>query len=136
MKIRFNLRVGISTQVSKILIFSGSCGAFVFNSFGHNVKIRMNPRDGGLPKRPNLYISSLKHAGFAGSGVTLSLNLLGCILRQGHKTIIFSGSCNTLLFDSFGTGVKIRINPRDGGFSKQLKLCIKSLTFPVLLDLD
>ncbi len=66
-----------------------------------------------------LYISSVKLAGFAGSGVKMSFNLRGGTSAQGPIIIIFSGSCSTLLFDSFGPGVKIRINTRDDIFPKK-----------------
>ncbi len=46
----------------------------------------MNPRDGGLPKRPKVYISSLNLAGFAGSGVTMRVNLRGGISTQVPKS--------------------------------------------------
>ncbi len=48
-------------------IFSGLCSTFLFDCFGPGVKTRINPRDGGFPKRPKLYISSNNVADFAGS---------------------------------------------------------------------
>ncbi|KAL9969571.1 hypothetical protein ACROYT_G021800 [Oculina patagonica] len=123
----FILRGGISTQGPKIVIFNYSCSTFLFDSFGPGNKIKMNPRDGGFSKRPKLYISSLKLAGFAGSGVKISFNLHGGISTQRPKSVIFNGSCSTFKFDSFGPGVKIKINQRDGGFSKRPKLYISSL---------
>ncbi len=67
MKIRFNLRGGMSTQGIKIVIFSGSCSTFFFDYFRTGVKIKMNLRDGGFPKSSKLYVSSLKLAGLAES---------------------------------------------------------------------
>ncbi|KAL9969570.1 hypothetical protein ACROYT_G021799 [Oculina patagonica] len=126
-KISFILSGGISNQALKILIFNDSSSTFLFDSFGPGNKIKMNPRDGGFSKRPKLYISSLKLAGFAGSGVKISFNLHGGISTQRPKSVIFNGSCSTFKFDSFGPGVKIKINQRDGGFSKRPKLYISSL---------
>ncbi len=50
------------------------------------MKIRMNPRDGGFAKRPKLYISSLKLASFAGSGIKIRVNLRDSMLTQGPKS--------------------------------------------------
>ncbi len=57
-KIRFNLRRGISRQGPKIVIFCCSCSTFLFDAFEPCVKIRMNPRNGGLTKRHKVNISS------------------------------------------------------------------------------
>ncbi len=128
-KIRFNLPGGISTQGPKIVIYSCACGTFLFYSFGPGMKIRMNPRDGGFPKRLKLYISNLKRACFAGFGVKISFNLRSGISTQGPKIVISSGRCSTLLFDSFGPEVKIRMkdNTRYIGFPKRPKLYISIL---------
>ncbi len=53
------LREGISTQGTKIVIFSCLCRTFHFDYFGPGVKIRMNPRDGGFTEALKLYISSI-----------------------------------------------------------------------------
>ncbi len=87
----------------------------------------MNPRDGGFSKRPKLYISSLKLAGFAGSGVEIRFNLSGGILTQGPKIVISRGSLVTFLFDPFGPEVKIRMNQRHGDFTKRPKVYISNL---------
>ncbi len=91
------------------------------------MEIRINSRDGGLPKRPKMYIASLKLARFAASGVKISVNLPGGILAQGPKIVISRGSFVTLLFDSFGIEVNSRMNPRDGSFASTPKLYISSL---------
>ncbi len=117
-KISLYLRCGISWQGPKIFIFSGSCSTFLFDSFGPGMNVRMNPGDGGFPKRPKLYISNLKRAGFAGSSVKIICYLRGGISIQRPQIVIFSGSCSTSLFDSFGPGMNIRINPCDSGFPK------------------
>ncbi len=67
-KTSLKLRYSISTQGPKIVIFSGSCSTFLFDSFRPGMEIRMNPCDGGFPKRPKLYISSVKLVSFAGFG--------------------------------------------------------------------
>ncbi|KAL9969568.1 hypothetical protein ACROYT_G021797 [Oculina patagonica] len=126
-KISFILSGGISNQALKILIFNDSSSTFLFDSFGPGNKIKMNPRDGGFSKRPKLYISSLKLAGFAGSEVKISFNLHGGISTQRPKIVIFNASCSPFQFDSFGPGMKIKMNPRDGGFSKSPKLYVSSL---------
>ncbi len=126
-KIRFNLPGGISTQRPNIVIFSSSCSTFLFYSFGPGMKIRMNPRDGSFPKRLKLYILSLKLTGFAGSGVKIRFNLPGGMSTQGPKIVSFRGSCSTFVFDSFRPGLKIKMNPSDGGFPKSPKLYILSL---------
>ncbi len=82
----------------------------------------MNPRDGGFPKRSKVYISSLKLACFAGSGVKISFILRGRISTQEPKIVTFSCSNRAYLFDSFGPGVKIRKHPLAGGFTKGTKL--------------
>ncbi len=66
----------------------------------------------------------------------LSFCLRGGILTQGLKIDVFSGSCNTFLFDSFGPGVKIRINRRDGGFPKKKNCTFQVRIWLILLDLD
>ncbi|KAL9969572.1 hypothetical protein ACROYT_G021801 [Oculina patagonica] len=126
-EISFKLRGGISTQGPKIVIFSGSCITFLFDCSGHGVKIKMNTCDGGFAKSPKLYISSLKLAVFAVSGVNISFKLRCGIAKQGLKIVIFNDSCITFLFGSSGHGVKIRMNPCDGGLSKSPKLYISSL---------
>ncbi len=73
-----------------------------------------------VKKRHKLFISSLKLAGFAGSGLKISFN-------QGPKIVIFSGSYSTFLFDSILPGVKIRMSSRDGGFPKRPELYTSSL---------
>ncbi len=88
------------------------------------MKIRINPRDGIFPKRTKLYILSLKLAVSDGSVVKISFNLHGGILTQGPEIVIFSGSCSTFLFDSFGPGLKIIMNQRDSIFPKGIKLYI------------
>ncbi len=52
MKVSLNLG-GIFTQGLEIVIFSGSRSTIPYDSFLPGEKIRMNPRDGGFPKRPN-----------------------------------------------------------------------------------
>ncbi len=83
MKISLNLRGGISTQRPKIVILSNSYGSFLFDSCGPGVIIRTNPCDGGFPIRTKLYISSLRLAGFARSGVKITFNLH---VRSGIST--------------------------------------------------
>ncbi len=80
-KIRFNLRRGISRQGPKIVIFSRSCSTFLFDSIGPGVKnlITMNSSQGGFTKRPTMNISGLKPAGFAETGVKMRFNLRGGI---------------------------------------------------------
>ncbi len=51
----------------------------------------MNPRDGGFPELPKMYISILKLVGFASSAVTRSFNQRGGISTQGSKKVNFSG---------------------------------------------
>ncbi len=46
------------------------------------MNIRTHLRDGGILKRPKQYISGLKLAGFARSGVKISFYLRGEILTQ------------------------------------------------------
>ncbi len=94
------------------------------DSFGPEVKIRMNQRDGIFPERHNLYILSLKLAGYDGSVVKISFNLRISISPQGPKIALFSDPFCTFFFDSFGPGVKIRINQRDGILLKTSKLYI------------
>ncbi len=118
------------TQGTKIAIFSGSCRTFyliILYSFRRGVIIRINPRDDIFPKRPKLYISSLKLACFTGSGMKISLNLRGCISTQGPKIAIFSGTCVTFSFDSTESGVKVRKNPRNGIIPKRPTLYMTSL---------
>ncbi len=67
MKLRVNQPGGILTQGPKVVISRGSFVTFLFDSFGIEMKIRMNQRDSDFPKRPRVYISSSKLAGFAGS---------------------------------------------------------------------
>ncbi len=69
-KISFILGSRISIQWPKV---SGSFSSLLFDSFGPGVKIRTNPRDGGF----EMYISSLKQAGFAGSKVKIIFKLRG-----------------------------------------------------------
>ncbi len=88
----------------------------------------MNPRDGLFPKRPTLYIWSLKGAGFAGSGVKISFILRGSISMQGPKIIIFRSLCIAFLLGSFGPGVIIRMNLRDGIFPIWREFYFSSLT--------
>ncbi len=85
------------------------------------MNIGVNPRDGIFPKRPKVYISSLKLAGRTGSVVKTSISLRGGISTQRPKIAIFCGSCKYFLFDSFEPGMKIRMNPRDGIFPKRPK---------------
>ncbi len=66
-----------------------------------------------------LYISSLKLAGFAGAGVKIGFNLCNGISTEGPKIVIFSGSCSTFFSDPFGPGVKIKMNLGDGIFPKR-----------------
>ncbi len=56
-----------------------------------------------------------------------ALNQRGGISTQVPKIFSFSGSYTTFVFDSFGAGKKISMNPRDGGISKSFKLYISSL---------
>ncbi len=63
-----------------------------------------------FPKRPILYISSLKLAGYAGLRVKTSFDLRGGILTQGPKIFIFNTSCSTFIFEIFGPGENIRQN--------------------------
>ncbi|KAL9986766.1 hypothetical protein ACROYT_G000959 [Oculina patagonica] len=128
-KLSSYLRDGISTAGLIIVIISGSSSTFLFDSFGPEMNIRMNPRDGGFPKRPKMYFSSLKRAGFAGCEVKLSSYLRDGISTAGLIIVIISGSSSTFLFDSFGPEINIRMNPRDVGFPKRLKKY-----GPVLLD--
>ncbi|KAL9986767.1 hypothetical protein ACROYT_G000960 [Oculina patagonica] len=126
-KLSSYLRDGISTAGLIIVIFSGSSSTFLFDSFGAEMNIRMNPRDGGFPKRPKMYFSSLKRAGFAGCEVKLSSYLRDSISTAGLIIVIISGSSSAFLFDSFGPEMNIRMNPRDGGFPKRLKMYFLSL---------
>ncbi|KAL9986768.1 hypothetical protein ACROYT_G000961 [Oculina patagonica] len=121
-KLSSYLRDGISTAGLKIVIISGPSSTFLFDSFGQEMNIRMNPRDGGFPKRPKMYFSSLKRAGFAGCEVKLSSFLRDGISTAGLIIVIISGSSSTFLFDSFGPEMNIRMNPRDGGFPKRPKM--------------
>ncbi len=89
----FNLRGGISKQGSKPIIFSASCSTFLFDSFGTGLNYRLNPHDGNFPTRPQLYNSSLKLDGFAGSGVKINFYSRGGISTQAPKIVIFSASC-------------------------------------------
>ncbi len=89
--------------------------------------ITTNPCDGGFPIRSNLYISSLKLAGFARSGVKITFNLRVGITTKRSKIAIFSGSCSTFLLDSLGTEMKISMNPRHGSFPQRPTLYISSL---------
>ncbi len=89
-KISFNLREGISIQGPEIVIFRDSCSTFLFGSFKPGVKIRMNLRDGIFPKRLKRYIASLKLAGFAGFGVTISFTLPGGISTKTKTKLSFS----------------------------------------------
>ncbi len=45
---------------------------------------------------------------------------------RAEQLFIFSVSCDNFLFDSFGLGVSIRQNPRDGIFRKRPKLYVSS----------
>ncbi|KAL9960230.1 hypothetical protein ACROYT_G033660 [Oculina patagonica] len=126
-KISFNVRGGISTQGSEIVIISGPFSTFTHDSFGPGEKLRMNPGDGRFPKRTKLYISSLKLAGFAGSGEEISFNVRGDIFTQGPEIVMFSGSCSTFPHESFGPEEKITMNPRDAIIPKRHKLQISSL---------
>lgn len=119
-KISLNLRRGpISKLVPKFVNFSGSCTTFVLNSFGPGVKnqSKFNLRDGGFSKRRNRYISNLKLARFACTGVKIWFNLSCGISTLRPELVIFSGSGRTFVLDSFRPGVKIMINPGDGGLS-------------------
>ncbi len=60
--------------------------------------------------------------GFARSGVKIGSNLRSFIPAQGPKIVVFSGSCSTFLFYSFGTVVIIKIYPRNCRFPKRPKL--------------
>ncbi|KAL9986769.1 hypothetical protein ACROYT_G000962 [Oculina patagonica] len=122
------LRYGISTAGLIIVIISGLSSTFLFDSFGPEMNIRMNPRDGGFPKTPKMYFSGLKRAGFAGCEVKLSSFLRYGISTAGLIIVIISGLSSTFLFDSFGPEMNIRMNPRDGGFPKRPKMyfsCLK-----------
>ncbi len=99
-KIRFNLRGGISHKGPKSSFIVARV-ALPYSFFGPGVKIRTNPRDGGFPKRLKLYISSLKVAGFSGSGEKIRFHLRGGMSTQGPKIVIYSGTYSTFLFDSF-----------------------------------
>ncbi len=127
MKIRFNLRGGILTLGPRIIIFSGSCRSFLFDSFGHDMEIKKNPCDGGFPKRPKKYIQSLKLAFYNRLKMEVSFNLRVGISTQRPKTVILNNSYGTFIIDSCGHGLIIRINPRDGGFPIRTKLYIPSL---------
>ncbi len=70
---------------------------------------------------------------FPGSELQINLNLRGDISSQGPKNVIFSCSCSTLLFDTFGPGVKISLNPRVGVFPKRPQLYILSFKRKVLV---
>ncbi len=59
--------------------------------------------------------------------MTIKFNLRGGISTQGPKIVIYSRTCSTFLFYSFGPGVRIRMNPRGGGFPERLKRYISSL---------
>ncbi len=50
------------------------------------MKIRMNPHDGGFPKRPKMFILSFKLSGFGGSGVKIGVNLRGGFHHKGEKS--------------------------------------------------
>ncbi len=63
---------------------------------------------------PNCRFQVSNWPGFAGSGMKVSLNLRGGISKHGPKIFIFSVSCGTFLFESFGPGVNIRLNLRGG----------------------
>ncbi len=102
-KIGYGQRYGILTHGAKIVIFSGSCSTFLFNSLKPGVQFRMNPRDGIFPKRNKLNFSCLKLVAFVGSGVKIRFNLRGGISTQGPKFHIFSGSCTSFLIDFFWT---------------------------------
>ncbi len=80
------------------------------------MKIRLNLRDGILPKRPKRYVLSFKLTDVAGSEEKITFNIRSGISMQGQKIFIIIASCDTFRFDSFGTGLKIRLNPRDGVF--------------------
>ncbi len=97
---------------------------FLVDSFGPGMKIGMNPRDDIFPKRPQLYISSLKLVDLHGSEVKTSINRRGGISTQVPKLVIFSRSCSSSLFDSLGLGIKIRMIPHDDIFPKTHKLFI------------
>ncbi len=100
---------------------------FLFGYFGPEVNIRFNPCDGIFPKRPKLYDLSFRLAGFAGSGEEITFNIRGRISSQGPKIFIFTASCDTFLFGSFGPEVNIRLNPCDAIFPKRSIMNVSSL---------
>ncbi len=62
------------------------------------MKKGVNVRACSFPKRPKLYISSLKLASFAGSGVKIRFNQRRGTLTQGPKIVISSqGPENAML---------------------------------------
>ena len=67
MKIRRNLRGGISSESPKMYILRYKLAL----CFGSGVKIRINLRDGISPERPQMYILSCKLALCFGSGVKI-----------------------------------------------------------------
>ncbi len=88
------------------------------------MNIRLNPRDGIFQKRPKLYLTIFKLEGFVGSAGKITFNMRGGNSFQGPKIFIFNDSCDAFLFDSFGPGVIIRLDPRDGIFRKRPKLYV------------
>ncbi len=80
-----HLRGGISIQGPKIVIFSGSWRAFLFDYFEPRKKIMRNPRDGLFSQRPKLFTSSITVTGCAGSGEKIDFNVRGGISIKGQN---------------------------------------------------